>query len=52
MNYRIIPESMQRRACLVQDRDPGEAVADGNRRIPRHNEIRMASRSMLSFISG
>src|SRR5215467_13295857 len=49
-NYRIIAEGMQRRA--QQDRDLGEAVANGNRRVLGHYETRIASRSMLSFISG
>ena len=53
-NYRIIAEGMQRRARLdpVQDRDLGEAVANGNRQVPGHYETRIASRSMLSLISG
>jgi hypothetical protein len=36
----------------VQDRDLGEAVANGNRRVLWHYETRIASRSMLSLISG
>ena len=53
-NYRIIAEGMQRRARLdlVQDRDLGEAVANGNRRVLGHYETLIASRSMLSLISG
>ena len=53
-NYRIIAEGMQRRARLdpVPDRDLGEAVANGNRQVPGHYETRIASRSMLSLISG
>ena len=53
-NDRILAEGMQRRAYLdlVQNRDLGEAVANGNRRVLRHYETWIASRSMLSFISG
>jgi hypothetical protein len=36
----------------VQDRDLGEAVANGDRRVLGHYETRIAFRSMLSFISG
>jgi hypothetical protein len=53
-NDRIIPKRLQRhtRLDLVQDRDLGEAVPNGDRRVFRHYETRMASRSMLSLISG
>jgi hypothetical protein len=53
-NDRIIPKGVQRRTSLdlVQDCDLGKAVANRNRRVLQRYETRMASRSMLSFISG
>jgi len=49
-----IPEGMQRCTSLdlVQDFDLSEAVPNGDCRVFWHYETRMASRSMLSLISG